>query len=748
MIPRFSRLEKMKHTLSIAGSACGLLLLLASGAAAQQVFSGAGNAAATTARNDFRTAIGGVDNVGGAATTTGRREIGWDGVRVDGTDNNGNTTVIVANKITGIPVNRFQNRGVIFGAVTAVAADGFASANAGVAGQFPAFSPANTFAAINTNQIEVNMVIVSAATTAPVNAASRGFGVIFLDVEKANTSSIEYFNGSVSLGKYFVPVGPSGEAEFLGVLFNAPVVTKAVITHGEGAIFSFNAGTVTAGQADSAIDQAATDDFIIAEPIPLNSANAAVTFAGVGTTAATAARDAFRTAIGGADNAGGAATTTGRREIGWDGVQLNGTDNGGNTTVIVQDKITGIPGNRFQNRGVLFDKVTAVAGDGFVSANATVVDQFPAFSPTKTFAPFGSNKTNMAFVQVSAATTTPVQANTRGFGVIFLDVERPDSTSIEFFNGGLSLGKFFVPAGTSGQTEFLGVLFNAPVVTRVLITTGTDQVFSFANGTITPGPAETAAIDLVAMDDFIIAEPVANSAHVNAASYAGAALAPESISVAFGLNLANGTGSAANNPLPTILAGSTLKVRDSQGTERLAPLFFVNANQINYLVPAGTAQGDALVTITSGDGSLSTGKAKIELVAPGAFSADATGGGPAAAVVLRVKANGDQIYEPVVTVDPTTQKLVTAPIDLGPATDVVYLVMFGTGLRFRSSLQAVSAQIGGAPSTVTYAGGQTALAGLDQMNLIISRDLIGRGEVDVILNVEGKQTNPVKIRVK
>jgi uncharacterized protein (TIGR03437 family) len=746
MLPSFHT-QRIKQVIISAGFPCALVLLLVSGATAQVVFSGGGTAAATTARNNFRTAIGGVDNVGGAATTTGRREIGWDGVRLDGTDNGGNTTVIVANKITGIPVNRFQNRGAIFGAITAVANDGFASANAGVAGQFPAFSPANTFAAINSNQIEVNFVIVSAATTAPVNAATQGFGVIFLDVEKANTSSIEFFNGTVSLGKYFVPVGPSGEAEFLGVLYNAPIVTKAVITHGEAAIFNFNAGAVTPGQADTAVDQAATDDFILAEPVSLTSANVGVAFAGVGTTDATAARDTFRTAIGGADNAGGAATTTGRREIGWDGVRLDGTDNGNNTTVIVQDKIAGIPNNRFQNRGIILAPLTAVAGDGFVSANPNVVDQFPAFSPTRTFAAVDSNQQEVKFVLVSAATTTPVQAHSRGFGVIFLDVEREYTSSIEYFNGVLSLGKFFVPKGASGQPEFLGVLFNAPIVTRVVVTAGTEKVFNFANGQLTPGGAESATTDLAVVDDFIVAEPVANSAAFNAASYTGS-IAPNSISVAFGLNLATDTVAAATNPLPLALAGTTLAVVDSGGVVRVAPLFFASPGQVNYLVPPETPAGDATIAVLSGNGALSTGKTKIELVAPGVFTADSTGAGLPAAVVLRIKATGEQIYEPIMSFDAATQKFVATPIDLGPASDLVYLVMFGTGARNRSSLQAVTAVIGGQPSTVTYAGGQTALQGLDQFNLLIPRTLIGRGDVDVTMTVEGKPTNVVKVNMK
>ncbi len=739
----------------MACAICALMMITAA-VSAQQVFTGASTTEATDALNAFRAAIGGANN-GGTATPQngGRREINWDGVALDGTDFNNNTTVIVAGQTTGIPGNRFQARGVVFKEVTAVSGDGFASANAGVNGQFPAFSPAKTFMAINSNKIEMSFALPSAPTTTPAPAASRGFGAIFVDVEQANTSSIEYFNGSVSLGKFFVPTGASGQAQFLGVLFNAPIVTRVVITAGAAQVFNFSNGQVTPGPADLTVnvgqytDLAVTDDFIYAEPVAATSAEAATTFSATSTAEATTALDAFRTGIGGANN-GGTATpqTGGRREINWDGVALDGTDFNNNTTVIVAGQATGIPGNRFQARGIVFKEVTAVSGDGFASANAGVAGQFPAFSPAKTFMAINSNKIEMSFALPSAPTTIPVPAATRGFGVIFLDVEQANTSSIEYFNGSVSLGKFFVPAGANGQAQFLGALFNSPVVTRVIVTAGTAQVFNFSNGQVSAGPAEGSNVDLAVTDDFIYAEPVTTMVSISAASYSAAALSAESIGAAFGLNLATGSAAAQTTPLPTTLAGTTVKLKDSQGAEKLAPLFFASSGQVNFLVPTGVATGDAVITITSGDGRVSTGVTKIETVAPGLFSANASGQGVPAAVVLRVRANGQQVYEPVAVFDPAKQSFVSTPIDLGPETDTVYLVLFGTGFRFRSSLQGVAVKLGSANATVAYAGGQTGLEGVDQANVIIPRSLIGSGEIDVVMTVDGKAANTLKVNIK
>lgn len=741
--------------LHLAG-VCGVLLFGATQTAfAQQVFSGADNSNATNALNAFRAALGNNNGATAAPQNGGRREINWDAVLLDGTDFNNNTTVLVANKVTGIPVNRFQARGVIFKTVTAVANDGFVSTNAGVANQFPAFSPANTFGPFNSNKVEVNFVLASAPTTTPVQGAVRGFGVVFLDVEQADTTNIEYFNGTVSLGKFAVPPGASGQLEFLGVLFNAPIVTRVIITTGTGQIFSFNNNQVTAGPADITnnatqyADQVAMDDFVYAEPVNATATQAATSFSGAGATDATAAFNAFRTAAGTDNGVTATPQTSGRREINWDAVRLDGTDNNNNTTLIIKDKITGIPINRFQARGVTFSEVLAVANDGFVSANANVANQFPAFSTANTFAAFNSNKYTVNFVLASAPTTTPVQAASRGFGAIFLDVEQANSSSIEYFNGALSLGKFFVTPSASGQPQFLGVLFNAPIVTRVVVTGGTTQVFNFNNGQVTSGPAESATTDLAVVDDFVYAEPLLNTASLSAASFSAAALAPEAISVVFGVDMATGTASAVTGqPLPTTLAGTTVKVKDSANTERLAPLFFVSPGQINYLIPTGTATGDATITITTGDGRLSTGRIKIETVAPGLFTANSNGQGVPAAVVLRVRANGQQVYEAISRFDATTQRFVATPIDLGPETDVVYLVLFGTGLRFRSGLQGVTVKLDTVNGNVTYAGWDTGLVGLEQINVGIPRSLIGKGEIDLVATVDGKTANTVRVNIK
>lgn len=234
---------------------------------------------------------------------------------------------------------------------------------------------------------------------------------------------------------------------------------------------------------------------------------------------------------------------------------------------------------------------------------------------------------------------------------------------------------------------------------------------------------------------------------VSAASYSNSALAAEAITSAFGSNLATITQGASMIPLPTSLAGTTVKVRDSSGTERLAPLFFVSSSQVNYQIPPQTAMGAATITITNADGAVSAGTVQIVAVAPGLFTANSNGQDAPAAVVLRVSASNAQSYETVAIFDAAQNKFLPRPLDLNPTTDQVYLMLFGTGIKFRSSLAAVSARIGGLDAEVLYAGAQGGFAGLDQINVRIPPSLVGRGEVDVVLTVDGQTSNTVRINI-
>ena len=237
-------------------------------------------------------------------------------------------------------------------------------------------------------------------------------------------------------------------------------------------------------------------------------------------------------------------------------------------------------------------------------------------------------------------------------------------------------------------------------------------------------------------------------ASVSAASFDGSALASASIVAAFGDNLASAVEIGSSSPLPVSLAGTSVTVRDSANVEKIARLFFVSPGQINFLMPEGLASGTATVLVANGTGRLSTGTVTIAPVAPALFAANSNGRDVPAAVALRIRADGSQSYEPLAMFDSTPNKFVAVPIELGPETDQVFFIGYGTGFRGRSSLGAVSLKIGGVNAEILFAGPADGFFGLDQLNARIPRSLIGKGVVDLELTVDGVKANVMKLNIR
>ncbi|HMZ21805.1 MAG TPA: BACON domain-containing carbohydrate-binding protein, partial [Blastocatellia bacterium] len=239
---------------------------------------------------------------------------------------------------------------------------------------------------------------------------------------------------------------------------------------------------------------------------------------------------------------------------------------------------------------------------------------------------------------------------------------------------------------------------------------------------------------------------------VSAVSFVPGPYAPESAVAAFGEGMADRTLIPSGGQLPTTLAGVSVVVKDQTGQERPAPLFFVSSFQINFLIPAGTATGPALVTIYNGKDKAFNSRIEIKSVAPALFTADGRGKGVPVGNVLRVKANNQTFLEPLSMMDAGQTLIIPRPIDLGPDlgqdSDRVFLILFGTGIRHRSSLGGVSARIGSVDAPVSYAGAQNDFVGLDQLNIEIPRTLAGRGEVELLLTVDGQKANPVLLHIK
>ena len=230
--------------------------------------------------------------------------------------------------------------------------------------------------------------------------------------------------------------------------------------------------------------------------------------AGANPAAITPTRDAFRASVGGGTTAGANGSFGGlRREINWDGVPDMFSDP------------NALPANFFNvnsPRGVVF----STPGTGFlVSANAGAIspilfgfpNDFQVFSAQRLFSAVNSNITDVQFFLPGTSTATTTSA----FGLVFVDVEVANSTRLDFFDlqNNLIFSRTALVGGNQGLT-FLGGVANAgELIARVRITSG-------ANTLVANGSLGNVNDDIVVMDDFLYAEPLAIGAVPEPQSYA------------------------------------------------------------------------------------------------------------------------------------------------------------------------------------------------------------------------------------
>ncbi|MBP6823787.1 MAG: hypothetical protein KA368_19725, partial [Acidobacteria bacterium] len=238
---------------------------------------------------------------------------------------------------------------------------------------------------------------------------------------------------------------------------------------------------------------------------------------------------------------------------------------------------------------------------------------------------------------------------------------------------------------------------------------------------------------------------------VNAGNYQEGATS-SAIIASFGSGLAGGVEVAKSVPLPTELGGVSVMIDGNP-----AGLFFVSPTQINYQVPEDVLPGAAQVTVMKDGQPVAQGTLELGNVGPSIFTADSSGTGVPAGVLLRVRANGQQSYEALATFNNGKVTPVTITRNAG---DRLFLVLYGTGWRSADDTDGNSANgvaeslevtIGTAKATVLFAGEAPGFAGLDQMNVEIPMGVSGTVTLMVKVNDgEGNivRTNSVTISIR
>lgn len=232
----------------------------------------------------------------------------------------------------------------------------------------------------------------------------------------------------------------------------------------------------------------------------------------------------------------------------------------------------------------------------------------------------------------------------------------------------------------------------------------------------------------------MIVHPAGTLLATNSA-YGTYAVAPETIASIYGTNLAAAARQATTLPLPTSLGGVTITLKDASGAMFAVPLFFVSPNQVNCLIPRGAAAGPASITLTNGSTTV-TGTAMVGANAPGLYTANQTGMGPAAAQVV----SSEGVYSNTFQCS-SSAGCSLIPIDVNATP---YLILYGTGIRGVAQAN-VSVRIGNVDAPVVFAGAQGTFAGLDQVNVTLPATLAGRGQLVVTVTAKGQASNMTEL---
>ena len=259
------------------------------------------------------------------------------------------------------------------------------------------------------------------------------------------------------------------------------------------------------------------------------------------------------------------------------------------------------------------------------------------------------------------------------------------------------------------------------------------------------GIIETAGIDYILPYWMARYYGLRESTVVGSSAAAVSVVAPGSLGSIYGANLASTTASAGSLPLSTSLGGVSVTVKDAAGNSALASMVYVSPGQVNFVLPAGLAEGVATFTIGNG-GSAVTGIGAVGQVGPTMFSMTGTGTGPVAATGVRVSGN-PSVSSALNLFNCNSAPCQALPIDV-TGNGTVYLTLYGTGIRNRSSLDNVLVTVNGISLPVLFAGAQPSFPGLDQINVQLTPNLAGSGLANIVIKVDQHQANAVTVNIQ
>lgn len=228
------------------------------------------------------------------------------------------------------------------------------------------------------------------------------------------------------------------------------------------------------------------------------------------------------------------------------------------------------------------------------------------------------------------------------------------------------------------------------------------------------------------------------------ATRGGFVLSRGGVATAYGPILADrelGTGIA---PHPRTLGNVSVRVTDSRGAARFAPLLHTGAGwtQISFVIPPESATGPAEAAIVRTDGSISRSRIVIADVAPGLWTATADGRGPAMALVTQRLSNGATKTFNSWRCD--ANGCADVAIGVQPQSDTT-LQLIATGFRYAGSHPNVVVTLGDRRLTPIFLAPRITPEN-DNLTIRIPRDFRATGDIDVWFSVNGITSNVARLK--
>lgn len=222
---------------------------------------------------------------------------------------------------------------------------------------------------------------------------------------------------------------------------------------------------------------------------------------------------------------------------------------------------------------------------------------------------------------------------------------------------------------------------------------------------------------------------------------ASRAVSPGEIVILYGAGLGPATlsvATASNGVFPTTLSGTTVTFNG-----RAAPLLYTSAAAVAAIVPYNVNGLNSVDIRLNYQGRLTPiNTVPVSATAPGIFTANSTGSGPAAALnqngTLNTAANPSQIGSVIVIYATGEGQTTPGGVDGKTASAAPYA----------SPVQPVKITIGGLDAVINYAGAApTLVAGAMQINAVVPAGVPPGLDIPVVVTIGGNRSRPATIAV-